>query len=259
MGLQKRNAFGQPKELALLFDALPDKTTWYDEDFLRGARVLFFTLADSTVPYEDLIRVLNLGNNEDVAELFLQGTTLDILLYLWNLYALWYEVESQKPEEQRSSFRNFLHPVIVINLQEVLFKRLHALSDHSEQNEDLVSDDDKEQEFSNSKTIMDEIIILIALIGFLTSWSLINLEKEVREKINAALPLDKLLKTINAQESFLIAAFCLLGLEWLFGRLEKRITLTLANDVLSKIDNYKLLTMKAIKGLYNTFRTHYDV
>jgi AAA domain len=259
-GLLNHNILGQRTNLDLLFDILPEETIWYDdENFLRNARILFFTLTDSNIRHEDFIRILNLGNNEDVAPLFLQGTTQDIFLYLWNIYALWYGVESQKPKEQRKDFRNFLHPVMVTKVQEVLLQRLLELSGYSEPSEDLFFDDYEEQELSNSETITTEMTFLIALSGFLSSWSLINLEKEEREKIRAALNLDMLLKGIDETDSFLVAAFYLLGLEWLFGKLEKGIALTLAEDVLSKKDNYTLRTTKAMENLYKAVHTHYDV
>lgn len=259
-GLLNHNILGQRTNLSLLFDILPDETIWYDdENFLRDARILFFTFTHSIARHEDLIRILNSGNNEDVATLFLQGTTQDIFLYLWNIYALWYEIESQKPKEQRSDFRNFLHPVIVTKAQEVLLKRLHELSGRNEPDDDLFFDDYEEQELSNSETITKEMTFLIALTGFLSSWSLINLEKEEREKIRAALNLEMLLKRIGEIDSFLVASFYLLGLEWLFGRLEKRIAPIMANDVLSKKDNYTGRTTKAMENLYKAICTRYDV
>lgn len=244
----------------LLFDIFPDVATWYkEESFLRDARTLFFSLTIFEVRSEERVQVLNIGNNENVALLIANGTTLDILLYLWNLYALWFEVESQKIKEERNSFSSFLHPEIINQTQEVLRKRFSKLSDDAKSDKISILDDEDGEEPLNDNHSAEDIKSLIALVGFLSSWNLVNFEKEEKKKIIDELLLNALLKEVSKMDSFLVASFYLIGLEWLFGRIEERTAQKLALEISLKKDDYVIAIPKALEGLHRAICKRYGV
>jgi DNA polymerase III delta prime subunit len=257
LGLLSLRAWGRTAKLDSLFEILPDEATWYDENFIRSARTFFFALAVSDVRSEDFTRVLNDGNNESVAGLFSQAGALDLLLYLWNLYSLRGEVKLKQPEEHQGGFKDFLDPAMAAAARESALKRLHDLTKRDGSYKEFIFDDD-ESELSDSKIAKFEMENLIALIGFLSSWGLISLDNKEKEKICASLSLDKVLRSTERKKSFLVAAFYLLGLDWLSRGQEKVITGELIKNVLSKKANYAPPVSKAMESLYNAIYHRYE-
>jgi hypothetical protein len=78
-----------------------------EADFLMLFRILLFTLTTTTVDLPVAEKVLNTGNNERVAAyLKKEKTLLNILWYLWNLYALQLTVNT-------GDFKPWLNPAII--------------------------------------------------------------------------------------------------------------------------------------------------
>jgi len=174
-----------------LLTILPEEEVWYvDEKFLRSARLLFFILANPQAPPDDARRVLAMGNSGEVASLCVEATTLDIFLYLWNLYSLWFEWE--KAEE--NTFATFLNSEIRNIISDVLTTRFQTHADEAE---------------------TDNLIALVGLLSFITGLDFSPAEKA---RWLSKLPsFDELLSRAEAK-TFIPGFFFLFGLEYIFDR-----------------------------------------
>ena len=175
-----------------LLAILPEENVWYtSEKFLRSARLLFFILADPSARPDDARRVLSIGNDQAAASLLAKATTLDLFLYLWNLYSLWFQWE----KERGKTFADFLQPDIRNAITDALAKRIQ------------------------NKANEDERDLLITLAGFL-SFSGLGLALNLAEKAAWAstLPSFETLLKCASNKTFILAVFFLFGLEWVFDR-----------------------------------------
>ncbi len=73
--------------------------------FLRWNRAVLYMMTDPAAPETRAREALRVGCSSDVAPCFPEATTLDAFLYLWNLYALWF----QWREDDLEDFREALH------------------------------------------------------------------------------------------------------------------------------------------------------
>jgi len=171
-----------------LLTILPEEKVWYaDEEFIRSARLLFFILATPQVRPDDARGVLAIGNREHVAVLCEEATTLDLFLYLWNLYALWFQWERTEGQ----TFEAFLNAEIVHTVSDALRKR------------------------SQAQTKQEETDNLITLTGFL-SFVGVSIPSEERTRWSGRLLSFERLLARAATKTFIPAVFFLLGLEWIF-------------------------------------------
>ncbi len=178
--------------ISSIHDILPQEDVWHeDEEFLRSARSLFSCLASHEVRLEDVHRVLKFSNAENVAVLFEEATTLDIFLYLWNLYSLWFEWERKGDR----TFSAFLHPDIQAAAKEVLIKRLQTKNDQDE---------------------ADNLIALMGLLSFLGMAIPCSVKHIKWLSKPRSIFVDLLLKVVD--KTFVPGVFFLLGLEDLFNK-----------------------------------------
>lgn len=177
-----------------LFDILPNETGWYREvAFLRAARGPLFILASSQSHSDTARRMLDLCNTSDVAALLARAESLDILLYLWNLYSLWFKCERVVNKAAGSSFAAFLNQEIRACANRVVFERLQPQTDQLEK------------------------VHLLSLCGFLYAGSLADFAKEDKGIwVASLLPFDELLLKGERMKSFLVVSFFLIGLGWVF-------------------------------------------
>jgi uncharacterized protein YoaH (UPF0181 family) len=192
-----------------LLAILPEEDVWYaSERFLRLARLLFFILADPQAQPDDSHRVLSIGNDQAVASLFAKATTLDLFLYLWNLYSLWF----QREKEGGKTFADFLHPAIQSAVTGALVERFQAKTDQAETDN------------------------LIALAGFVSFSGLVFDPAEKIDWVSSLPSFEKLLKRASSK-TFIPAVFFLLGLEWIFDSMDGIPSQTW-QDVLPKAEEY---------------------
>lgn len=179
-----------------LFDILPKEDNWYrDASFLRAARGPLFILASSRSDQDADRRMLDLCNNSNVAALLGQVDSLDILLYLWNLYSLWFKCERVVKRETGATFAGFLDPEIRARVHSILDERLRSGADQLE----------KER--------------LVSLCGFLYAGGLGDFSKGGKAAwLSSLLSFDELLAKAEGMKSFLVASFFLIGLGWIFDR-----------------------------------------
>lgn len=173
-----------------LLTILPEKDVWYtSERFLRSARLLFFIMADPQARPNDARRVLSIGNDQAVASLCPEATTLDLFLYLWNLYSLWF----QWKEDGEKTFADFLHPAIRKAVTGALVERFQTEANQ------------------------EEIDNLIALVGFISFSGLAFDPAERADWTSTLASLGKLAQRASSK-TFIPAVFFLLGLESVFDR-----------------------------------------
>ena len=179
-----------------LFNILPEEANWYgDGSFLRTARVPLFILASSRTPQDADRRMLDLCNNGKVAALVGHVESLDILLYLWNLYGLWFKCKRVLKREAGTTFAAFLDPEIRAHVHRILDERLRSGADQME----------KER--------------LVSLCGFLHASGLGDFREGGKAAWLSSLPpFDKLLAKAEKMKSFLVTSFFLIGLGWIFDR-----------------------------------------
>jgi len=176
----------RPELLKSLPALLPAEHDWPEnEEFLRAARSLFHILADLDAPQDIARRMLHAGNRPTLAALFTQATTLDIFLYFWNLYVLWYQLHDQADQ----TFATFLDTTI----HEAITKEAAI------------------------RFLLDEkdLDIQLMLIGFL---SFVGISPHSVDKYYwqmTAPPLGEMIKRAS-QKTFIPAVFFLYGLEWLY-------------------------------------------
>ena len=169
-----------------LLSHLPPEDRWAeDEQFVRAVRVLFHILADPAAPQDIARRLLRAGNGPTVAALLAQATTLDIFLYLWNLYVLWYQLHSQADQ----AFAAFLDATI----QDTVAKEAASRFGLDDQ----------------------DIDVHIMLIGFLHFIGLAPDSIDKHHWQGTLPPPGELIKRVS-QKPFIPAVFFLLGLEWLY-------------------------------------------
>ena len=173
-----------------LLTILPEEKVWYaDEQFLRSARFLFFILANPQAPPDDARRVLAMGNSREVASFCVEAPTLDIFLYLWNLYSLWFEWE----RAEENTFATFLNSEIQNIVSGVLATRFQTRANQEE---------------------TDNLIALVGLLSF------IGLAFSPSEKacwLSKLPSFDELSDRVEAK-TFIPGVFFLFGLEYIFDR-----------------------------------------
>jgi uncharacterized protein YoaH (UPF0181 family) len=165
------------------------KPVYSDPAYMCSVRLLFLVFATPQARRVDARFLLSLGNCADVAKLCGGATTLDLFLYLWNLYALWFEWR----DPQEDSFAKFLNADIAAALIASLSGRMQASKD--------------KQETSN----------LIALIGLMCFFGISSERSPALKGFLSKLdPLDELVFQVNHKKPFIPSVFFLLGVEWLF-------------------------------------------
>jgi len=185
------------KELAdSLMTILSKEKAWYaDVQFLRSAHLLFFILSNPQAGPDNARCVLSIGNSKEVVVLCAEAKTLELFLYLWNFYGLWFEWQ----REGEKAFVTFLNSEIRDTVSNVLAKRLQT---HASQDE------------------KDNQIALAGLLSFL------GLAVSSAEKAGWLLSLpsfNDLVKRVQPKpkpepKTFIPEFFFLLGLEWIFDR-----------------------------------------
>jgi len=169
---------------------LPGEDKWYNsERFLRSACTLFAILAHPHARRDDACRVLNIGNDQAVAALCAEATTLEIFFYLWNLYSLWFQWE----QEGEKSFAGFLHPAIWDAVTAALLERFAAKVNRAEEDS------------------------LVALSGFISFSGLVFNSAERADWASSLPPFERLVGRAW-RKTFIQAVFFLFGLEWIFDR-----------------------------------------
>ena len=164
------------------------QTVYADSSFLRSTRLLFSTLVLVHAPAADLRMALSLGNDVRVAKLWPKAATLDQLLYLWNLFALWFECKTSG-----ESFGEFLNVELKNALITSFNDRLSAGSD--------------QQQAEN----------LIELAGALSFFGVLYEHSPLIDRFLSKLPsLDEMIFSLEPRLSFIPSVFFLLGVEWLF-------------------------------------------
>lgn len=179
-----------------LFDILPKEENWYgDASFLRAACGPLFVLAGSRSEPDDDRLLLDRCNDRKVAALLEHAEALDILLYLWNLYGLWFKCERVGKKEAGATFAAFLDPEIRARVRRLLDERLRPGAEQFE----------KER--------------LVSLCGFLYAGGLGDFSQESKAAwVSNLLPFDELLAKAEEMKSFLVTSFFLIGLGWIFDR-----------------------------------------
>jgi hypothetical protein len=201
------------------FSILPKEDNWYkDASFLRAACRPLFILATPHVQHDVDRRTLDLCNNGKVAALCARAESFDILLYLWNLYSLWFKCERVVKKEMGTSFAAFLDPEIRACLNCILDERLRSRTEQAE----------KEH--------------LVSLCGFLYTSGLGDFSKENKAAwLSSLLPFDELLAKAEGMKSFLVASFFLIGLGWIFDR-QRDIPGPTFSSAMSKASSYDVST-----------------
>ncbi|MDD5269077.1 MAG: ATP-binding protein [Methylococcales bacterium] len=90
--LARETPLNRPLLAQQLWQLLPTPANWVKpaDTFIRNARILFGTLADSAFSAADAITVLEIGMGVDKAALLIKASTQDVMLYWWSLYSLWF-------------------------------------------------------------------------------------------------------------------------------------------------------------------------
>ncbi len=199
------------------FSILPKEDNWYeDANFLRAACEPLFVLATSHAQHEIDRRMLDLCNNRNVTALFARAETLHLLLYLWNLYSLWFKCERIVKNEAGASFAAFLDSEIRTCVNRIVDGRLRSRTDQSE----------KEH--------------VVSLCGFLYASGFKDFSKEEKAAWLSGLPpFDELLAKADGMKSFIVASFFLVGLGWIFDR---DIPRPVFSRVMSKASSYEEMT-----------------
>jgi hypothetical protein len=165
------------------------KPIYSDPTYLRAVRGLFSILSTPQARDTDARALLNLGNAAIVSKLCAQASTLDLFLYLWNLYALWFSWKG--PEDK--SFASFLNPELADSLINSFKARLRSTKKKR------------------------EVEIVISLAGAMSFLGLIpNRPSEIREFVLNLPTIDEMIFDPDHQRTFLPTVFFLMGLEWVF-------------------------------------------
>jgi hypothetical protein len=181
---------------SFVFSILPVAESWYnDSKFVRRASEPLFLLTASQSPPEVDEQMLQLCNDRRVAPLFGASESLSILLYLWNLYGLWFK-RSLAGNERPIHFATFLDPSLRTAVNHIVEKRFRA------------------------QLKPTELEYLISLCGFLRAANVLDCgTKEDKDRwLSKSKSFEELLVTNENRKSFLVAAFFLIGLRWLFDR-----------------------------------------
>lgn len=218
VGIFLREAPGRKHEvIRSLFNLLPDPSGWYtDPGFVRFARRLLFLLASSRLHHEADKRMLDLCNDARVAAPLARSATQDVLLYLWNLYSVWFKYERIRTKSTTSSFKAFLQPAIGTAANAIVFNR-------------LASGQPKDWEF------------LVSLCGFLYAAVGNADDANVLAEFESPAPFADLLKRAEQMRSPLIAAFFLIGIGWLLKK-QDEIPKPVFSRILSKAGPNRVAT-----------------
>jgi hypothetical protein len=186
------------------------KPVYSDPEYLRSVRSLFSTLATPNTEPEDARKLLNLGNASAVAPMCSKATTLDLFLYLWGLYVLWFEWESA----QGKSFVEFLNAEIREAVIASLPKRF------------ATAKQDKET---------GNLIKLTGLLSFVgVPFARANAVKDFLSRLGS---FDKMIDDLDEDQTFIPSVFYLLGLEWLYQK-DRGVPAVVWWDELGKAHDY---------------------
>ncbi|HLG12931.1 MAG TPA: hypothetical protein VJH03_00185 [Blastocatellia bacterium] len=181
-----------------------------DPAYLRSARLLFSTLATPQAEPEGARMMLAIGNAPAVAPLCSKATTLDLFLYLWNLYGLWLEWKSP----QETSFAGFLRVEIVEATISSLPERFRAAKDEKETG------------------------TLIRLTGLLSFLGVTFDRPSAAKDLVSRLPsFDKMIERLDEDRPFIPSFFYLVGLEWLYQK-DRGVPAVVWWDELGKANDY---------------------
>jgi uncharacterized protein YoaH (UPF0181 family) len=160
-----------------------------DPTYLRSVRGLFSILTTPESHRADSRLVLSIGNDARVATLCTEATTLDLFLYLWNLFALWFEWRNP----QENSFADFLNMEFRDALNTSLIDRLGARNDRQE---------------------ADNLIALAGVMSFLGVTG--EGYRKVEDFLLRLPSLNEMISSLDNRLSFISSVFFLLGLEWMY-------------------------------------------
>lgn len=206
-----------------LFSILPNENGWHREaGFLRNARGPLLILASSQADHESDTRMLHLCNKSEVATLFTTADTFDALLYLWNLYSLWFKHEKVIRTDGTATFSSFLDAEIRAVVNRTLDERLRRPADQAEKE------------------------YLVSLCGFLHASGLATFVPTDKTAWATRLPpFEKLLKAAEDIKSFLTHSFFLIGLGYIFDR---------SKDIPRETFSRFLVTMDPYQATTEAFR-----
>ena len=203
-----------------------DKPIYSDPTYLVSVHLLFSTLATPQARPADARIILSLGNDASVAKLCAKAMTPDLFLYLWNLYALWFEWKS--PQER--SFTDFLNAELGNALISSFTGRLRAGKDDEE---------------------ADALITLAGAMSFLgMSCDRSSALEDFLSKIPSE---DEMIFSLDQTQSFIPSVFFLLGLEWIFQD-ERAVPPLVWREQLVKTNKYPEATaaLEHLKSLVTT-------
>lgn len=204
-----------------LFDILPEEKLWYsDEQFIISARSLFFILAHPQVKRENVQRVIDMWCKEEAVSLLEKAETLDIFLYLWNFYTLWFEWE----KTENSNFTSFMNSRIQ-NAVELKLKTGFQKRANKEETDNLIT-----------------------LTGFLSFIGL-SVHLSASTLLSQLPPFNTLLQRIEGK-TFIPGVFFLFGMEFIFHN-KKRIPGHRWTSLLSKAEEYtvKLASLRKVSDI----------
>lgn len=217
---------------ASISNILPSENRWYREpNFLASATRLLFILATGESHAEIESQVLTACNKRTVVDILLKAESREVLFFLWNLYSLWFKTEKLPNEQSKAIFKSFVQPEFRVMANRVL-QRFQFVNDQSEQEG------------------------LLSLFGFLIAGDLSDLNDEDKQAWLAKLSSSsELLNKIETTESFISAAFFLIGLKTLFGKGLDIPTSTISS-LMSKVNSYDVQTA-ALKNLRQLLKTRF--
>ena len=186
------------------------KPIYSDPEYLRSVRSLFSTLATPQVERESAHKLLNVADASAVAPVCSKATTLDLFLYLWNLYLLWFEWESAEGK----SFVDFLNAEI----REAVIASLGKRFSTAKQDQEARS-----------------LIMLTGLLSFLAvRFDRPNATKDFVSRLGS---FDKMIDDLDEDQTFIPSVFYLLGLEWLYQK-DREVPAVVWWDELGKVHDY---------------------
>lgn len=188
-------------------------------------------MAISSFPSDNYRRVLDLCNSENVTPILKNNESLELFLYLWNLYSVWFKCEKVLKDNINATFSSFLNSGIREKVNRLLEVRMRTPTDRAEQEN------------------------LISLMGLLHTSGLILISKEVKTAWIHNLPtFEELLEGTDVMDFFLVPSFFLIGLGWLFDR-TKDIPRATFSRILSNLDLYEETT-DAISNFQRSLEKH---
>ena len=98
-----------------------DVSTWYVQpDFLRSLRTILFSITAQTTDQRAMRSMLDVAGDSRVVPHLEKAEILEVFLYVWNVYALWYQIDSRG----ESTFLSLLLP----DIQEAITTRMASIN-----------------------------------------------------------------------------------------------------------------------------------